>query len=132
MSNQIPGVPEGWVLVRIGHPVIGVDCVIDYNGDIVVFRGNPNVNSGANWPIIRKIEKPARYRPFANSEEFKPHRDRWWMLKDLPPELIGPRGSFIEPPEAYAEKGFAGCDWEGAFELRVFDDGTPFGVKIDE
>jgi hypothetical protein len=54
------------------------------------------------------------------------------MLKDLPPELIGPRGSFIEPPEAYAEKGFAGCDWEGAFELRVFDDGTPFGVKIDE
>ena len=129
MSNQIPGVPEGWELVRVGVVHHGEWRLMDDRS----IRQWLTIEPSVGWAVVlRKIEKPARYRPFANSEEFKPHRDRWWMLKDLPPELIGPRGSFIEPPEAYAEKGFAGCDWEGAFELRVFDDGTPFGVKIDE
>jgi len=139
-SNQIPGVPEGWELVRIGHPVIGVDCVIDYNGDIVVFRGNPNVNSGANWPIIRKIEKPAAYRPFANAEEFKPHRDRWarvikehnmsgcdlgdWLTDSL--RFMGQDETGVCAPGGWLTYG---C----AFDCFVFDDdGTPFGVRIDE
>jgi hypothetical protein len=125
MSNQIPGVPEGWVLVRIGHPVIGVDCVIDYNGDIVVFRGNPNVNSGANWPIIRKIEKPGAYRPFANAEEFRPHRDRWWYRDDK-----DCRRHF--PPAGYSDQAHGGVTWQHRFDTCFFDDGTPFGVKIDE
>jgi hypothetical protein len=136
MSNQIPGVPEGWELVRIGHPVIGVDCVIDYNGDIVVFRGNPNVNSGANWPIIRKIEKPATYRPFESAEEFKPHRDRWLTRKDKsdPTHLDGACRVV-----AYCDNHLWWADGRNSTykdELnhgRCFDDdGTPFGVKIDE
>jgi hypothetical protein len=126
MTQQIPGVPEGWELVRIGHPVIGVDCVIDYNGDIVVFRGNPNVNSGANWPIIRKIEKPAKYRPFKDAEEFKPHRDRWWRYNDAEDS------EHVQPPAAYSKIGPMGSNWQQAFSGRVFDDGTPFGVRIDE
>jgi hypothetical protein len=135
MSNdKIPGVPEGWVLVRIGHPVIGVDCVIDYNGDIVVFRGNPNVNSGANWPIIRKIEKPARYRPFKDAEEFKPHRDRWLTRKDKSdPTHVDGACRVV----AYDDQGswFATGNyhtWEAAFDSgRCFDDdGTPFGVEV--
>jgi hypothetical protein len=132
-SNQIPGVPEGWELVRIGHPVIGVDCVIDYNGDVVVFRGNPNVNSGANWPIIRKIEKPAKYRPFANAEEFKPHRDRWiCRLYNGRPDAKG-----CYRVSAYDDRGVFANDGKTSYqdmleEGRVFDDGTPFGVKIDE
>ena len=136
MSNQIPGVPEGWELVRIGHPVMGVDCVIDYNGDIVVFRGNPNVNSGANWPIIRKIEKPATYRPFADAEEFKPHRDRWLTRKDKS-DLTHVDGACRVV--AYDDQGLWFTTgnyhtWEAAFDCgRCFDDdGTPFGVKIDE
>jgi hypothetical protein len=128
-SNQIPGVPDGWEIERIGKPIFNVDHVIHYDGQPMLCDYD---STYLNRVIIRKIEKPAAYRPFKDAEEFKPHRDRWWMLKDLPPELIGPRGNFIEPPEAYAEKGFAGCDWEGAFALRVFDDGTPFGVRIDE
>jgi hypothetical protein len=126
MTQQIPGVPDGWELVRIGHPVIGVDCVIDYNGDIVVFRGNPNVNSGANWPIIRKIEKPAKYRPFKDAEEFKPHRDRWWRYNDAEDS------EHVQPPAAYSKIGPMGSNWQQAFSGRVFDDGTPFGVRIDE
>jgi hypothetical protein len=104
------------------------ECVINRYGDAELVRDDTD----HLLCIIRKIEVPKKYRPFANGEEFKPHRDRWWMLKDVPPELVGSRGVFAEPPEAYAEQGFAGCDWKEAFELRVFDDGTPFGVEVTE
>lgn len=79
MSNdKIPGVPEGWELVRIGKPEIGewfIDGLSEpYQAiDDGHFRG---------CAIIRKIEKPARYRQFANAAEFKPHRDRWWYRDD--------------------------------------------------
>ncbi len=132
-NNQIPGVPEGWELVRIGHPVIGVDCVINYNGDIVVFRGNPNVNSGANWPIIRKIEKPAKYRQFKGAGE----ADALWNAALR----------FRNPHPGHENSRFRintiGCDgiaiglefysYGAAFsKFCIDDDGTPFGVRIDE
>jgi hypothetical protein len=128
MAGKIDGVPDGWELVEFRKPNKG-DFVINWVGQIEKWN---NCDSAYVFPIVRKIEKPAKYRPFANAEEFRPHRDRWWRLKEVPPELVGSMGVFLEPPEAYSEKGFAGVDWQGAFELRVFDDGTPFGVKIDE
>ena len=128
-NNQIPGVPEGWELVRIGMVHHG-EWRLMYDKTIEQWDSK---RSSSGWAVVlRKIEKPAKYRPFESAEEFKPHRDRWWMVKDCPPELVGSRGIFVEPPEAYAENGFAACDWKSAFEFRVFDDGTPFGVKIDE
>jgi hypothetical protein len=133
MSNQIPGVPEGWELVRIGHPVIGVDCVIDYNGDIVVFRGNPNVNSGANWPIIRKIEKPARYRPFKDAEEAHPFWNAPLRLAGATEEMKNSwsRITTIEKDGITTSAKF--YTWEQAYYRFYIDDNhTPFGVKIDE
>jgi hypothetical protein len=131
MSDRIPGVPEGWELVRIGHPVIGVDCVIDYNGDIVVFRGNPNVNSGANWPIIRKIEKPATYRRFKDAEEYLPHWGKPIRLKGgsgFDSVVSTSRiGVYIAAGNTVRRYSMA-----NAFDLFEFADGTPFGVKIDE
>jgi hypothetical protein len=129
MSNdKIPGVPEGWELVRIGKPEIGewfIDGLSEpYQAiDDGHFRG---------CAIIRKIEKPAKYRPFANAEEFKPHRDRWIRQKE---------SDSIFRVITYDEDGlFALIEivvdpfcWEEAFEDFVFDDdGTPFGVRIDE
>jgi hypothetical protein len=121
MSNQIPGVPEGWELMAIRVPdkgewFVGVDgkpCRAEHR-------------CGQVWPIIRKIEKPARYRPFANAEEFKPHRDRWWRYND------SEDSERAQPPAAYSKIGPMGSNWAQAFSGRVFDDGTPFGVKIDE
>lgn len=115
----VPGVPDGWELVALRGPCkgewfIGVDgkpCQTDRN-------------SGQVWPIIRKIEQPARYRPFANAEEFKPHRDRWWTWKD--------DRSNTFPPAAYGRLGHHSQSWEDSFDRKVFDDGTPFGVRIDE
>jgi len=130
MSNKIPGVPEGWELVAIRVPdkaewFVGVDgkpCQADHS-------------SGQVWPIIRKIEEPAKYRPFANAEEFKPHRDRWLTRK------YKSKSTHLDGAcrvVAYSDNDFWWADGTNStykYELdhgRCFDDdGTPFGVKID-
>ena len=122
MSNQIPGVPEGWELVRIGKPEIG-EWFIDGLGGLHQAIDDGHFRGCA---IIRKIEKPAKYRPFANAEEFKPHRGRWWRYND------SEDSEHVQPPAAYSKIGPMGSNWEQAFMGRVFDDGTPFGVRIDE
>ena len=123
MSEQgfrgVPGVPDGWELVAIRSAKC-FEHVLD-DGKVKTWAGS--VDSGLALPIIRKIERPAKYRPFANAEEFKPHRDRWWRIKGDATEY---------PPQHYNDKGYCGCTWQQAFNERIFDDGTPFGVKIDE
>ena len=126
--SSIEGIPEGWELVRVGHPVIEVEWVLNHYGDPILFSGNPNVNPGSNWPIIRKIEKPKTYRPFANAAEYKPHRDRWVRR-------IANGGAFLISD--YSEEGlcydeFSPVSWEELFNMGyVFDDdGSPFGVEV--
>ncbi|NBV43316.1 hypothetical protein EBR96_11205 [bacterium] len=126
MSEQgfknIPGVPEGWEL--IGFRMVARD---DY---ILSDQGCPRLWSeragdrGGIYPIIRKIEKPKQYRPFANAEEFKPHRDRWWRWKEDP--------NYSHPPCCYSDKfhGRWAYDWSESFCEKMFDDGSPFGVEI--
>ena len=121
MSNQIPGVPEGWELVHAMR-------FAEAGEFILTEEGNPYLSvmgSARPFPIIRKIEKPARYRPFANAEEFKPHRDRWWYRDDKD-------GRRHFPPASYSDKAHGGSVWQHRFETCFFDDGTPFGVRIDE
>ena len=125
MSEQIEGVPEGWRLVAIRHAVAG-----DY---FLNTRGLPEpwtlkVSSGSVFAIIRKIEKPKQYRPFANAKEFEPHRDRWFRPKCSPDQCI--------LTTAYNDRGHWTAKeqdtWEAMFELYTFDDGSPFGVEVTE
>jgi len=121
MSNKIPGVPDGWDLVHANR-------VAEAGEFILTEEGNPymtNTGSTRPFPIIRKIEKPAAYRPFANAEEFKPHRDRWWYRDDKD-------GRQHFPPVGYSDQVHGGASWRRRFDTCFFDDGTPFGVKIDE
>ena len=122
-SNQIPGVPEGWELVHAMRRATKGEWYIDNDGTPHLQHMSKSVFL---HPIIRKIEKPAAYRPFANAEEFKPHRDRWWRYND------SEDSEHVQPPAAYSKIGPMGSNWEQAFSGRVFDDGTPFGVRIDE
>jgi hypothetical protein len=124
MSDQIPGVPEGWELVRIG-PVNPGEFFVGYDGQAEQYLQG---TASTGWvTIIRKIEKPARYRPFANAEEFKPHRDRWWYRDDKD----GTRRYF--PPASYSDETHNGAAWQHRFDTCFFDDdGTPLGVRIDE
>jgi hypothetical protein len=130
MSDRIPGVPEGWVIERIGQPIFNVDHVIDCDGKPKLCDFD---SSYLNRAIIRKIEKPATYRPFANAEEFRPHRDRWLARVDENGQQID--GEF--QLDGFDDTGI----WLGANPLsykdalgrgHTFDDGTPFGVRIDE
>jgi hypothetical protein len=132
MSNQIPGVPEGWEIEHAARIGEAGEYTVDRKGE--PFR----LSSGSLYLccIIRKIEKPAAYRPFESAEEFKPHRDRWLTRKDKsdPTHVDGACRIF-----AYDDQGLwftAGNyhTWEAAFDSgRCFDDdGTPFGVRIDE
>jgi hypothetical protein len=122
-SNQIPGVPEGWEVEhvsRIGEA--GEHCVGPY--------GEPHLLEGrtaCRVCIIRKIETPAKYRPFESAEEFKPHRDRWIRRKDNGHEMR--TTSFCDSVHF---TGNDGETWETMLADYIFDDGTPFGVRIDE
>jgi hypothetical protein len=136
-SNQIPGVPEGWELVHANRFAIEGEWYIDSDGSPHLQRLG---ESAFVHCIIRKIEKPAAYRPFANAEEFKPHRDRWarvikehnmsgcdlddWLTDSL--RFMGQDKTGVCAPGGWLTYG---C----AFDCFVFDDdGTPFGVRIDE
>ena len=128
MSNdKIPGVPEGWELVRIGKPEIGewfIDGLSEpYQAiDDGHFRG---------CAIIRKIEKPAKYRPFKDAGEYMPY---WGK----PVRLKGDAGfdsvTSTSGHAVYVNSGPARAQYTmtEAFEELTFADGTPFGVRIDE
>jgi hypothetical protein len=130
--RNVPGVPDGWELVRIGKPSVD-DWFIDGLDDPRQARDHDHCYGCA---IIRKIEQPAKYRPFANAEEFKPHRDRW-ISRNWTDRTPAARGAY--KPTAYNDRGIWTSvenfeTYEQMFdEGRCFDDdGTPFGVRIDE
>ncbi len=137
MSEQgfrgVPGVPDGWELVRIGVVHHGEWRLMD-DGSI---RQWLTVEPSIGWAVIlRKIATPAKYRQFANAEEFKPHRDRW-ISRNWTDRTPAARGAY--KPTAYNDRGIWTSvenfeTYEQMFdEGRCFDDdGTPFGVKIDE
>jgi hypothetical protein len=134
MSDKIPGVPEGWELVHAMRRAIYGEHYIGSDG--VVRKCVSERESMYVYPIVRKIERPAKYRPFANAEEFKPHRDRWLTRKDKsdPAHLDGACRVV-----AYCDNHLWWADGRNSTykeELdhgRCFDDdGTPFGVRIDE
>jgi hypothetical protein len=127
-SDKIPGVPEGWELVRIDKPTHG-DWFIDVAGRP---REYPyEVNGGGVFPIIRKIEKPAAYRPFKDAEEYMPHWGKPIRTKGShgfdSVVSTGQTGVYIAAGSMIARYSMA-----DAFKRFEFTDGTPFGVKIDE
>ena len=129
MSGQgfrgIPGLPDGWELVRIvDRPQIGEYALDRVNHPIMVMEPDA-------WDlgvIVRKIEKPKRYRPFANAEQFKPFRDRWIRFS---------QSGVLYRITEYSDTGIAigseaPWDYDAALASLVFDDGSPFGVEVTE
>jgi hypothetical protein len=128
MSNQIPGVPEGWELVhclRIGEPG---ETGLSQLGDPFAIGPNRTIKK---VPIVRKIEKPARYRPFASAEEYLPHWGKPICTKGGSGFDSVVSTSMIGIYVAATAKIYYHSMSE-AFEQFTFADGTPFGVKIDE
>jgi hypothetical protein len=125
MMMQVEGIPEGWELVRIGCPSKG-EFFVDSDGRPLECKGYCQTGMN-NHAIVRKIEKPKQYRPFANAEEFRPHRCRWvrHIASDSCSSVIGYNDRSVK---FGTNKGY--WDYEMAFETWVFDDGSPFGVEV--
>ena len=124
---MIEGIPEGWEFVRVGKPLVG-EYYIDVTGS--VYKALDTTPTVLHWhvPIIRKIEKPKRYRPFANAAEFEPHRDRWVRYRG--DDYGGSRVAFYDNTHARIDDDFD--NWNGHFKDYTFDDGTPFGIEVTE
>ena len=126
----IEGIPEGWELVRVGKVLAG-EFFINSDGGAHEALSAVDFHGCA---VIRKIEKPKRYRAFENAAEFKPHRDRWIKLL-----IAGSDGVYSAYRVAtYDDWGviFGGSkeSYGHVFDRYVFDnlDGTtePFGVEV--
>lgn len=123
-EQQIEGMPDGWRLMRIGTPNQG-DYFINAHGTGELCVGGYEARG---YAIIEKIERPKRYRPFANAAEFEPHRDRWFNPKSAPGQVM--------KTTAYNEHqvwiGDECITWQQMFEWYTFESGTPFGVEVTE
>ena len=125
----IEGIPDGWELVRIGKPSIN-ERYIGLAGLVINCVAIP---SGEGYAIVRKIEKPRQYRPFANAAEFEPFRDRW-IKRTYNGDLSG-KGCFKF--HAYDDIGVYDVGEHFSYQEmfddgRQFDDGTPFGIEVTE
>ncbi len=127
--RNVPGLPDGWELVHANRRAVKGEHYIS-DGNVEVQKMSESVFA---HPIIRKIEQPAKYRPFANGKEAHPFWDVALRLANAAPECrdswfritsIG-RDGITTNSEFYP--------YEAAFyRFCVDDDGTPFGVRIDE
>ena len=122
---MIKGIPNGWEVVEFRCA-----CEGEYflNNAGKVERWVLGRKSDCVLPIIRRIEKPKKFRPFANAAEFEPHRDRW--VKRL--DSLGSASRI----SGYGDKGVVIhgdiFTFNGLFHDHTFDDGTPFGIEVTE
>ena len=130
--RNVPGVPDGWDLIHACRQAESGEAYLTSHGFINIAK----FKTSGCYPILRKIEQPAKYRPFANGEEFKPHRGRWVNRIDTR-ESQQEKGACLVV--GYDDQGlwFPSGDyhtWQAAFDSgRCFDDdGTPFGVRAEE
>ena len=133
MSNEgfknVPGVPDGWELVRIDNPTHG-DWFI--NGVGLPKQYTYENPCGGKWPIIRKIEQPDRYRALANSKEAEPFWDEALKLAKPCGQSANTRFRICVMTDKGIRIGLDFYSYAIAFERFVCADGTPFGAKIDE
>ena len=136
--RRVPGVPDGWELVRIGRPMCGEFRVSSIGKPVAV---TDNEIVAKDCPIIRKIEEPAKYRPFESAAEYVANRlERfavdWKTQTDLAPGFF----AVVSANEMFVWVAFGDAieklDWEEAFESLQFrhaDNSTsPFGIEVTE
>ena len=123
---MIEGIPDGWNQERVGR--------IHHGEYWVNNLGHPErwypieTSMSKNYVIIRKIEKPKKYRPFANAAEFEPFRDRWVRYRG--DDCGGSRVAFYDNTHARIDDDVD--NWNRHFKDYTFDDGTPFGIEVTE
>jgi hypothetical protein len=121
--DRIPDPPEGWRFVEKGD-------AFDKRAKFWFSRRWENTHNLAVFDphsvYIVPIDPPKppepQYRSFANAAEFAPHRDRW---------IRTPGQEVTNRVDYYSDRGVNGMSFSVLLEDRTFDDGTPFGVKVE-
>ena len=126
---MIEGIPDGWELVAFRESSEG-EYFVDNEGKIE--KWTLGRKSGGKLVIIRKIENPKQYRPFANAAEA-------YCLWDAVLKLANPANGSEDSRYRInsitrdgATFGLQFFDYRKAFEMFVCDDGTPFGIEVTE
>lgn len=94
--------------------------------------GESTWNEATKWDhfCFRRPRAAAttQYRPFANAEEFKPHRDRWILVRhgDIEMRVL----SVCRDGINLESFGNTVLEWKRLVEEFTFDDGTPCGVRV--
>lgn len=73
-SEQVPGIPDGYELVRIGKLQLG-DSFVDSFGEVGFIEFEQQVRAATNFSIIRRIEEPVV------SEKTLPGPGEWWRMR---------------------------------------------------
>jgi hypothetical protein len=124
---KIEGVPEGYEIVRIGRPEKR-ELFIDSTGQVGTSNG---LEVSYCFAIVRKIEKPKQYRPFANGAEYSPHFSR--QVVEANDDNITYLPTAFDNNKVWLGPSFSGNAWDKAFRSFKFkDDGTPFCVEVSE
>jgi hypothetical protein len=121
----IEGIPNGWELVRIGK-VRAPEYYVDDSGRIMQYK--TGIYSAANYVVVRKIEKPKQYRPFANAAEAETLWDAKLQFKGHDADRF--RVTAIRSTGVTI--GGSTYKYEEAFERLECSDGTPFGIEVAE
>lgn len=126
---NIEGIPDGWEPVRFDYANDG-DAFLGGHGEILVHL-SPRPTQVKRL-IVRKIEKPKRYRPFANAAEFEPFRDRWVKYNGDNDCEENNVARVVEYSDVSASINQDTDTWKDHFDNYAFDDGTPFGIEVKE
>ena len=132
------GIPDGWEQEKVGQISFGEYWVNNFGQPQRWDSDHPSISK--NYVIIRKIEKPKQYRPFANAAEYFANR-REGSAVDGKNNTIAP-GFFavvsVNQPYCWVAFGtkIVRFDWAEAFEnlqFRHHDNSTsPFGIEVKE
>jgi hypothetical protein len=124
--DPIPDPPEGWRFVAKGEAfderakrwsnIENMWCA-------TMQRGRYDPDLAYIVPIDPPKPPEPQYRPFANAAEFTSYRERW---------IVNPASGVHRRVEMYGDDGAMGMSWDGLFRNRTFDDGSPFGVKVEQ
>jgi hypothetical protein len=132
-ATEPPAIPEGWtawhggecpVYDRAQVEIICRDGVRQQPLSASAWTWNHNDNSGDI--IAYRVVEP-KYRPFQNVAEYEQHRDRWLIYKD---ESLY-RSWCYDNQGVFVGNKTLRFQWKYAFEVLKFDDGTPFGVRVE-
>ena len=121
----IEGIPDGWELVRFDYANKG-ESFLNGTGEIILhIYDTPTPRMRL---IIRKIEKPKQYRPFAKPIEAQPLLGEVLRLKvDHQDKFV-----LIGITSHAVLIGLQCWSLQEAFDCFERLDGTPFGIEVKE